>query len=69
VPGIQLHFGMAMVDDHSRNHHLGARFSCHICLLCPKSRGNVSLAGADPMQPHAIDPNFFAPPSACLEGW
>jgi choline dehydrogenase-like flavoprotein len=63
VPDIQLHFGMAMVDDHGRKRHLGAGFSCHVCLLRPKSRGAVSLASADPMQPPAIDPNFFGDPS------
>ncbi len=62
VPDIQLHFGMAMVDDHGRKRHLGAGFSCHVCLLRPNSRGSVSLAGADPMLPPAIDPNFFGDP-------
>ena len=62
VPDIQLHFGMAMVDDHGRKRHMGAGFSCHVCLLRPKSRGTVSLAGADPMQAPAIDPNFFGDP-------
>jgi choline dehydrogenase-like flavoprotein len=42
---------------------MGAGFSCHVCLLRPNSRGNVSLAGADPMLPPAIDPNFFGDPS------
>ena len=39
VPDIQLHFGMAMVDDHGRKRHRGTGFSCHVCLLRPKSRG------------------------------
>src|SRR4051812_16386753 len=63
VPDIQLHFGMAMVAAHGRKRHLGAGFSCHVCLLRPKSRGTVSLAGADPMHPPAIDPNFFGDPN------
>jgi choline dehydrogenase-like flavoprotein len=54
---------MAMVDDHGRKRHLGAGFSCHVCLLRPKSRGSVSLASADPMKPPAIDPNFFGDPA------
>ena len=41
VPDIQLHFGMAMVDDHGRKRHWGTGFSCHVCLLRPKSRGSV----------------------------
>jgi choline dehydrogenase-like flavoprotein len=63
LPDIQLHFGMAMVDDHGRKRHLGAGFSCHVCLLRPNSRGSVSLVSADPMKPPAIDPNFFGDPA------
>ena len=59
VPDIQLHFGMAMVDDHGRKRHWGSGFSCHVCLLRPKSRGSVTLKNADPMQPPSIDPNFL----------
>lgn len=59
VPDIQLHFGMAMVDDHGRKRHWGTGFSCHVCLLRPKSRGNVSLGSADPLAPPRIDPNFL----------
>jgi choline dehydrogenase-like flavoprotein len=59
VPDIQLHFGMAMVDDHGRKRHWGSGFSCHVCLLRPKSRGSVTLKNADPMQPPLIDPNFL----------
>jgi choline dehydrogenase-like flavoprotein len=63
VPDIQLHFGMAMVDDHGRKRHWGSGFSCHVCLLRPKSRGSVSLKSSDPMQPPVIDPNFFGDPA------
>lgn len=59
IPDIQLHFGMAMVDDHGRKRHGGTGFSCHVCLLRPKSRGSVALAGNDPMQAPLIDPNFL----------
>jgi choline dehydrogenase-like flavoprotein len=59
VPDIQLHFGMAIVDDHGRKRRWGRGFSCHVCLLRPKSRGTVSLQGADPMLPPLIDPNFL----------
>lgn len=59
APDIQLHFGMAMVDDHGRKRHWGAGFSCHFCLLRPKSRGSVALKNNDPMQPPLIDPNFL----------
>jgi choline dehydrogenase-like flavoprotein len=59
IPDIQLHFGMALVDDHGRKRRWGRGFSCHVCLLRPKSRGTVSLHSADPMQAPAIDPNFL----------
>ena len=59
IPDIQLHFGMAMVDDHGRKRHGGTGFSCHVCLLRPKSRGSVALASNDVMQAPLIDPNFL----------
>src|SRR5579864_8484314 len=60
VPDIQLHFCMAMVEDHGRKPRWGTGFSCHVCLLRPKSRGSVWLKSADPKQAPAIDPNFFS---------
>jgi choline dehydrogenase-like flavoprotein len=59
APDIQLHFVIAMLDDHGRKRHKEAGFSCHVCLLRPKSRGNVSLAGPDPLLAPRIDPNFL----------
>ena len=59
VPDIQLHFGTAMVDDHGRKRHLATGFSCHVCLLRPKSRGHVTLRSADPIAAPLIDPNFL----------
>ena len=59
LPDIQLHFCMAMVEDHGRKPRWGTGFSCHVCLLRPKSRGSVWLESADPLAPPAIDPNFL----------
>ncbi len=59
IPDIQLHFGMAMADDHGRKRHRGTGFTCHVCLLRPKSRGTVSLGSTDPFAAPVIDPNFF----------
>ena len=59
IPDIQLHFGMAMADDHGRKRHRGTGFTCHVCLLRPKSRGTVALGSADPFAAPLIDPNFF----------
>ena len=62
LPDVQFHFVVGIVDDHARKTHFGHGYSCHVCLLRPKSRGSVSLATGDPVAPPAIDPNFFAEP-------
>ena len=59
LPDVQLHFCMAMVEDHGRKPRWGTGFSCHVCLLRPKSRGSVWLDSADPLAAPAIDPNFL----------
>ncbi|MGY4600833.1 choline dehydrogenase-like flavoprotein [Bradyrhizobium sp. GM22.5] len=59
VPDIQLHFIIATLDDHGRKKHKEAGFSCHVCLLRPKSRGSVWLKSADPLAAPLIDPNFL----------
>ena len=59
IPDLQLHFVVAMVEDHARKFHLGHGFSCHVCLLRPHSRGSVSLASGDPMAAPLIDPKFL----------
>jgi len=61
-PDLQLHFVVALVDNHARTPHLGHGLSCHVCLLRPRSRGAVRLASPDPTAEPAIDPAFFADP-------
>ena len=61
-PDLQLHFVVALVDDHARKLHLGSGFSCHVCVLRPHSRGHVGLADANPMSAPRIDPNFLGDP-------
>ena len=60
LPDLQLHFVVGKLVDHGRKTIFGHGYSCHVCLLRPKSRGSVQLASADPMAPPLIDPNFFA---------
>jgi len=67
IPDIQLHFVVALVEDHARRLRAGHGFSCHVCLLRPKSRGTVTLASADPFAAPLIDPNFLEHPDD-LEG-
>jgi len=59
-PDLQLFFVIGIVDDHNRALHLGHGYSCHVCVLRPKSRGSVRLASADPFAAPLIDPNFLA---------
>ena len=61
-PDIQLHFVIAMIEDHLRKLHLGYGFSCHVCVLRPKSVGSVFLQSPDPMAAPGIDPNFLSDP-------
>ncbi|MBO9443067.1 choline dehydrogenase [Phaeobacter italicus] len=59
---VQLHFVISIVDDHARKLHMGHGFSCHVCVLRPKSRGSVTLESSDPMAAPRIDPGFLSDP-------
>ncbi len=61
-PDIQLHFVVSMIGDHARKLHWGYGFSCHVCILRPKSVGEVFLQSADPTAPPGIDPRFLSDP-------
>ncbi len=61
-PDLQLHFVIGKLVDHGRKTVFGHGYSCHVCLLRPKSRGRLTLASPDPLAPPAIDPAFFADP-------
>jgi len=58
-PDVSLVMVRAAVDDHGRKLHLGHGYSCHVCVLRPKSRGSVWLKSSDPAAPPAIDPAFL----------
>jgi len=60
IPDLQLHFVIAKLVDHGRKTVFGHGYSCHVCLLRPKSRGRVSLVSADPTAAPRIDPAFLA---------
>jgi len=59
-PDLQLHFVIGIVDDHMRRLHTSDGFSCHVCLLRPRSRGRVGLTSARPGAPPHIDPGFLS---------
>ena len=60
IPDIQLHFVVAMVEDHGRQDLWGNGFSCHVCLLRPKSVGTVKIASTNPDDDPLIDPNYLS---------
>ncbi|WP_396586542.1 GMC family oxidoreductase [Bermanella sp. R86510] len=59
-PDIELELVIGIVDDHNRKLHLGHGYSLHATVLRPKSRGQVTLADANPSTPPLIDPNFLS---------
>ena len=59
IPNLQLHFVVALVDNHARTFHASHGISCHVCLLNPKSRGSIKISGPSIEDPLLIDPNFF----------
>ena len=60
TPDLQFHFVIGKLVDHGRKPTFGHGYSCHVCLMHPKSRGRVTLASANPMAAPLIDPNFLA---------
>jgi choline dehydrogenase-like flavoprotein len=58
-PDLQLHFVIGKLVDHGRKTVFGHGYSCHVCLLRPRSRGSLRLAGPDARTPPLIDPGFL----------
>jgi choline dehydrogenase-like flavoprotein len=61
-PDLQLHFVIGKLVNHGRTPVFGHGYSCHMCLLHPKSRGSVKLATNDPFAAPLIDPAFLQAP-------
>jgi choline dehydrogenase-like flavoprotein len=59
IPDLQLHFVVGKLVDHGRKTVFGHGYSCHVCVLRPRSRGSVQLACADPLAAPLIDPAFL----------
>jgi choline dehydrogenase len=59
-PDLQFHFVNALVEDHGNVAATKDGFSIHVCQLRPESRGEVTLASADPFAAPQIDPNYLA---------
>lgn len=62
IPDLQLHFVVGKLVDHGRKTVLGHGYSCHVCLLRPRSRGTLRLASPDPQVMPLIDPAFLQDP-------
>jgi choline dehydrogenase-like flavoprotein len=62
IPDLQLHFVVGKLIDHGRKTVFGHGYSCHVCLLRPRSRGRLLLASSDPAAAPSIDPNFLCDP-------
>ncbi len=62
IPDLQFHFVIGKLVNHGRKTILGHGFSCHVCVLRPKSRGTVKLASAQACDSPLIDPGFLTHP-------
>lgn len=62
IPDLQLHFVVGKLVDHGRKTVFGHGYSCHVCLLRPKSRGTLRLSSTDPQAAPLIDPAFLKEP-------
>jgi choline dehydrogenase-like flavoprotein len=58
-PDLQFHFVIGKLINHGRTPTWGHGYSCHVCVLRPKSRGSVKLASNDALQAPLIDPGFM----------
>lgn len=63
-PDVQLHMVPLLFDDSGRDLKLMSKdgYSCHVCVLRPKSTGAVSLKSNDPLDYPEIELNFLSHP-------
>ncbi len=59
-PDLQLHFVLAIMQDHGKQKMTQDGFTLHVCQLRPESRGTVSLASAEPYDDPKILTNFLS---------
>lgn len=63
VPDLQLLFAPAFFMEHGFQNPDGHGFSMGPTLIRPRSRGEISLRSADPLQPPIIQPNYCSEPN------
>jgi choline dehydrogenase len=59
-PDLQIHFVIAIMQEHAKIRVNRDGFTIHVCQLRPESRGRVGLTSADPYADPAILANFMA---------
>ena len=59
-PDLQVHFVLAIMQDHAKVVVKRDGFTMHVCQLRPESRGQVSLASADPYADPKLQMNFLS---------
>lgn len=64
IPDLQFHFNPLRLSNHSLDFGFlfGEGYSLHVCNLRPKSRGEIRLAGRDPLAPPEIVANYLSDP-------
>jgi choline dehydrogenase len=59
-PDLQLHFVLAIMQDHGKMEANQDGFTMHVCQLRPESRGRVGVRSADPFADPTILANYLA---------
>ncbi|MDD9740117.1 MAG: GMC family oxidoreductase N-terminal domain-containing protein [Marinovum algicola] len=65
TPDIQFHINPWSADSPAEGVHPFSAFTATVCVLRPTSRGEIALAGPDPMQAPRIQPNYLATEDDC----
>ena len=65
TPDIQFHINPWSADSPAEGVHPFSAFTATVCVLLPTSRGEIALAGPDPMQAPRIQPNYLATEDDC----
>ncbi len=66
LPDVQLHCAPMLLDDSGRDLRLATHdgYTCHVCVLRPKSSGTITLASSNPAHAPIIDDMVRAGPGA-----